>query len=211
MGAGSIHRREFFVLGAILVLAIVLRIVGLNAALWFDEIVSLETHLRLPWSERMRSYSMNHHYLYFESKVVIEIFGASPWSLRLPALIFGVASIGACWVLARHVAGPTIAHISALLLALSYHHIWFSQNARGYTELSFWALLGMILFLKGIAAPGPKIWIIYGVTLALAVFTHLTGAFFFAAQSLVWLAVLAWRAMRGSLTRDLLAGLRLAT
>ena len=191
-------RSDFFWLGAILLLALVLRLVGLNGPLWYDEILTLETHLRLPWQDMMRSYSMNHHYLYsLEAKAAMALWGADPWVLRLPALVFGVAGIAATWFLARDVAGTALAHLTALLLALSYHHIWFSQNARGYTELAFFATLAMILFLRGLERPGPWIWLGFAALMALSVFTHLTGALFFVAVGLVWLGVLAQAALTG--------------
>lgn len=191
-------RSDFFWLGAILVLALGLRIIGLNGPLWYDEILTLVTHIRLPWQDMMRSYSMNHHYLYsMEAKAMMALWGDDPWVLRLPALFFGVAGIAASWFLARDVAGTALAHVTALLLALSYHHIWFSQNARGYTELAFFATLAMILFLRGLERPGPWIWLGFAALMALSVFTHLTGALFFIAVGLVWLAVLAQAALKG--------------
>lgn len=183
---------NLFWLGAILALALVLRLIGLNGPLWYDEILTLETHLGLPWQDMMRSYSMNHHYLYsMEAKAAMALLGSDPWVLRLPALIFGLAGIAATWFLARDVAGAALAHLTALLLALSYHHIWFSQNARGYTELAFFATLAMILFLRGLERPGLWAWLGFAALMALSVFTHLTGALFFVAVGLVWLGVLA--------------------
>ncbi len=186
----SVEQRDFLILGAILLLALILRLWGLNAPLWYDEILTLESHIRLPWGEMMQTYSMNHHYLFsLQSKLFVTLFGESPWTLRMPSLVFGVASIAAMWWLARDLVGRWAAHITALLLALSYHHIWFSQNARGYTELAFWSALAMGLFLIGMRQPSIKIWLGYGVCMVLAVATHLTGLFFFIAQGFVWLFV----------------------
>ena len=143
------------VLGLILALACVLRIIGLDQPLWYDELRTLYGHVRLPWTSVMEAYEMNHHYLYsFQAKLSVLVFGESAWSLRLTAVVFGLASIAAVWVLVRDAVSVRIAHLTALLLALSYHHIWFSQNARGYTELAFWCTLGMILFLRGLSADG---------------------------------------------------------
>jgi len=184
------ERYDYIILSCILLLASGLRIWGLNAPLWYDEVLTLSTHLRLPWGDMMQTYSMNHHYLYsLQAKGIIVIFGESAWSTRLPAMVFGVASIGTIWWLARDLAGRNVAHVTALLLAISFHHIWFSQSARGYTELAFWGSLSMVLFLRGIQNPSVRIWVGYGACLAIAVFTHLTGAFFFTAQGLVWLLV----------------------
>ncbi len=188
---GGVSARDFGLLAAILLLALVLRLIGLNAPLWYDEILTIDTHLRLPWSDMLQSYSMNHHYFFdLQAKATMELFGEAAWSVRLPALLFGLATIVAVWVLARDVATPGVAHVTALLLALSYHQIWFSQNARGYTELAFWSTLGLVFFLRGLRNPRPALWFGFGLTLAAATYTHLTGAFFFAALGLIWLVAL---------------------
>jgi mannosyltransferase len=215
-------RQDRLLLAGILLLALALRLVGLDAPLWYDEIVTLDTHLRLPWGAMMSAYSMNHHYLFsLEAKAAIALFGEAPWVLRLPALLFGLASIWAMWALARREAGRRAAHLTALLLALSYHHIWFSQNARGYTELMFWSVLGTSLFLAGLRGEGRGgegwgaegqgaegqaggrrgIWAGYAAVLALAIYTHLTGALVFVAHGLVWLAWLAASARAGRVER----------
>lgn len=193
-------RRDYLWLAAILALAAVLRIWGLNAPMWHDEIQTVVTHLDLNWADTVQNYSMNHHYLHnFAAKASMELFGREPWAIRLPAMLLGLGVVAATWVLARDVAGATIAHIAALLLALSYHEIWFSQNARGYTGLAFFSTLGMLCFLRGLRDPKASTWIAYGLCLAAAVFTHLTGAFFFMAQGLVWLGLVALRARRGTI------------
>jgi 4-amino-4-deoxy-L-arabinose transferase-like glycosyltransferase len=148
----------------------------------------------------VQNYSMNHHYLHnIAAKISMGLFGDAPWAVRLPAMLLGMGTLAAMWFLARDIAGSAIAHITTLLLALSYHEIWFSQNARGYTGLAFFSTLGMILFLRGMTAPTRKIWVLYGLCLAAAVFTHLTGAFFFMAQGVLWLGIVITRAVRGGL------------
>lgn len=193
---------ERAVLWSILAIAAVLRIVHLNAPIWFDEIYTLVTHVRLPWDAMMGEYSMNHHYLFsLQSKLSIAAFGESSWALRLPAMLFGLGSIWAIWAIARRVSGPVVAHLTALMLALSYHHIWFSQNARGYTELLFWGTLGTLLFIRGLRRDEPgdvlRIWLAYAVVMALGIFTHLTGAFFFAAHGVIWLIWIGAGLLRG--------------
>ena len=195
--ATSTDRRWLVV---ILALAAGLRLWHLNAPLWHDEIQTLVTHVHLGWGEMLQSYSMNHHYLHnLAAKLSIALFGEAPWAVRLPAMLFGLATIWATWALAREIAGVTIAHVTALLLALSYHEIWFSQNARGYTGLAFFSTLGLLFFLRGIRAPDRRTWLSFALCLAGAVFTHLTGAFFFVALGLVWLTVVLLRAARGTL------------
>lgn len=199
--------RDRLILAAILLLALGLRLVGLNGPLWFDEVVTYDTHLRLGWGEMLSSYSMNHHYLHnIAAKLSMTVFGDAPWAIRLPALLFGLGGITAMWVLARRIAGSLPAHATALLMALSYHHIWFSGNARGYTGLALFSTLGLIFFLSGLRSGRTGDWLWFAAMLALTIFTHLTGAFFFMTLGLVWLALIALRASQGTLDRVLITG-----
>jgi mannosyltransferase len=185
---------------AVVALALVLRLFKLDAELWYDEILTLVNFVRLPFAELVTTYtSLNNHMLYsLEAKTVIALFGEHPWTLRLPAALFGVASVAVAYRLAREAVGPWEARLGALLLAISYHHVWFSQNARGYTGLLFFSLLGTLYFVRAARAGSKKLWVLYGVTIALAGYTHLTAALFFASHALVWAALFAARRFRSA-------------
>lgn len=173
---------------AICALALVLRLVKLDAELWYDEILTLVQFVRLPLGELLTTYtSLNNHIAYsLEAKAVIALFGEHPWTLRLPAALFGVGSVYAAYRLIREAVGPWEARLGALLLALSYHHVWFSQNARGYTGLLFFSLVGTLAFVRAAEGTTRKHWVLYALTIALAGYTHLTAALFFASHAIVW-------------------------
>jgi hypothetical protein len=138
-------------------LAVVLRLMNLDSGLWFDEVVTLTEFVRLPAAELVRNYAdQNQHPLFsLMAHGSVELFGESAWALRLPAALFGVATVGVLYGFAR-------------LLAVSYHHVWFSQNARGYTMLVFFALLGSWLFLENLHRPRLSLSLGYGAVMALA-------------------------------------------
>jgi hypothetical protein len=207
---------EWAWLAGILAVAFVLRLYKLDAGLWYDEIDTLVHFTRLPAADLLTTYpSLNHHVLFtLEAKGAIALLGESAPALRLPALLFGVASIAALWLLARQVLSAWEARFAALLLAVSYHHVWFSQNGRGYTGLLFLGLLATHLMLRAAKTPSWKTWSAYGVLSALAIYTHLTAAMLVAAQALVFVTVTLVRrhdAPPGSLLQGLygfaLAGL----
>ena len=203
MSTGEIDREavstgEWAALAAVMLVAIVARIVGLNASLWYDEVFTLTHFVRLPWGELVTAFSsLNNHMFYsLQAKAAVSLFGESAWSLRLPALIFGLASLPVTWWMAREAAGKNAALLTVLLLALSYHHVWFTQNARGYTGLLFWTTAATVLLVDGLKRPSWRTWIGYGACLAAGMYTHLSAAFFFVAHGVVFavLAALAlWR------------------
>ncbi|MCC7353733.1 MAG: glycosyltransferase family 39 protein, partial [Anaerolineae bacterium] len=177
---GGSHRKLGpLILGAILLVAFALRLYGLNAGLWYDEILTSINYARMSFFQIITTYdSQNQHFLFsLLARASILIFGESAWALRLPAVIFGVASIWALYLLGREIGSETEALLSAALLTFSYHHIWFSQNARGYTGLLFWTILSSWLLLRALREGRPRLWLLYAAAAALGMYTHLTMIF----------------------------------
>lgn len=190
-------RREWLALALILALALALRLFRANADLWYDEIFTLVNFVRLPTAQLVSTYdSLNNHMLYsLAAQASIAVLGENALALRLPAILFGVGSIFVQWCISRRIVGPKSALIVALLLAISYHHIWFSQNARGYTGLLFFTSWATLVFLQGLERPGWKIWTGYGLLVAAAMYVHMSAGFFFVAHGVIYLVLLfaAWK------------------
>lgn len=166
-------------LTAILIAAAALRLYGLNAGLWHDEILTYVRYARMPFGEIISTYSdQNQHLLYtLLAHASFWLFGEGAWSLRIPAVLFGLGSIWALYLLGCKVASAREALLAAALVAFSYHHIWFSQNARGYTGLLFWTVLTSWWFLRGLREARPQSWLLYAAGAALGVYTNMTLLF----------------------------------
>ncbi len=178
-------RLVFWIIGGLMLLGTVLRIIGLNNGLWYDEIATLVEYVRKPLPEIVSHYSRNNHFLYSVlAYATLNVFGEYPWTLRLPAVVFGVACIPALYALGTIVTSRLEALLAAGLLAVSYHHIWFSQNARGYTGLLFWTLISTFFLLRGLRDNKLCWHIAYGWAAALGLYTHLTMGFVLVAQLL---------------------------
>jgi len=131
------------VLIALSLVAFALRMWRLNTDLWYDELVTLLNFVRMPLGDILtRLPDQNNHILFSVlSHASVSIFGESPWAVRLPSVIFGVASIWALFLLGRRMVSTVEALAACALMTFSYHHIWFSQNARGYMALLFFSVL----------------------------------------------------------------------
>ncbi len=169
------------------ILAMCLRIIGINKGLWYDEIYFLVTTVRHPLAEILTVFPGDtQHPLYSVlARLSLLAFGEHAWSLRFPALVFGVASVPVLYLLGAAVATRSEALLSAALLAVSYHPVWFSQNARGYTALAFWALLSTLFLLRGIQSGRRGPYLLYAVAASLGVYTHLTMMFLVASHFLI--------------------------
>jgi len=183
------------------VIALVLRIIALNEGMWFDEIATLINYVRLPVLEIIGRYdTLNNHILYtLFAHLSTGWFGESAWSVRLPAVVFGVATIPATYYLGRQLASRNEAFLASALLAFSHHHVWFSQNARGYTGLLLGAVILSILFIRllSMEKPGYRLVLAYAIVAALATWIHLTAALVVIAHGFTWLVVISGQAWKG--------------
>ena len=201
--------REVALVAALAGVALALRWQALDAGPWFDEIDTWVHYARLPFVAIATTFdSQNQHLLYsLSAHAAFELFGEGAATLRLPAVLFGAASVVATYAFGRRVAPRAEAFAAAAFLACSYHHVWFSQNARGYTALAFFCVVGSGLFLRLLTEPGRgderRAWG-YGAAMALAVLTHATAALVVVAHALLW--AVAWlRARRGAERPSVLA------
>ncbi len=186
--------RPWTALAALTLVAVLVRAIGLGGGLWYDEMVAIVEAYRLPLFVSLTTFSGDfHHPLYsVAARLGLVAFGDAAWAVRLPALLAGAATIPLAYALGREVAGTREAWLSAGLLAVFYPHVWFSQNARGYTLLAFWSTLATLLLVRHLRRDAARVPLGYAAVLALGVYTHLTMVFLAVGHALVC-AALAWR------------------
>lgn len=156
--------------------AAVLRLAGLQSGLWYDEIVTLVGSVRHPLRQIVTEYpGVNTHPLYsVVARVSVDAFGESAWAIRLPAAAFGILSVAMVYMVGARIMTRAEAWAGAAVLATSYHHVWFSQNARGYTLLGLLTLWSTGALLRALSTDGRRFYVIYAVTAAAGMYAHLT-------------------------------------
>ena len=196
-------------LGLITALALALRLFHVGSDLWLDEIAPVMRYGPLPWLDVVTSYqSSNNHLLNtLLVKGTIVLFGEREWAIRLPAVLFGTATIPAIYWAVGKACERRVALGAALLLALSYHHIFFSQNARGYAAYMFFAVLSSGLLVSGLHRDRAPAWALYVVVLFLGFASHLIMTFVAMAHALVGLMAVGTVRARGESPMPLLGRL----
>jgi mannosyltransferase len=190
------HRGTIWVLTAITMLSLFLRLLHLGSDLWLDEILTLDYYCRLPILDLLtRLDSFNNHLLNtLLIKGTVALFGESEWAARLPAVIVGTATIPMIYWVARLFLSRSLSLGAALLLALSYHHIFFSQNARGYALYLFFSLLSVRQFVEGLRRDRMRNWLAYAAAMFANFASLLTSVFVYAAHIMIaGLAILKGR------------------
>ncbi len=186
-------------LALLLALAGFLRFYRLDDQLWLDEIIALTQSYRKPFLEILTTFpGYIPHPLYdLLAHTGLVLFGESPLVIRLPAALFGVAGVLMFYRLARRLSGPGEALLAGALLAVSYHHVFFSQNARGYTVFLFFALAATDLLLTLLETMRWPTALAYTGAAALATYAHPFGLFVPIGQVLVAGFVVGFRRRRG--------------
>src|SRR5690606_37732642 len=84
-------------------LALVLRLTALVTDLWLDDIATLTQYGRWSLWETLTTFvAANQHVFYVTlARISIGLFGPAEWSVRLPAVLFGVGSLLALYAFAR--------------------------------------------------------------------------------------------------------------
>lgn len=200
-------------LSALSVIALILRSLNLNSDLWVDEVYTLLDFVRQPVGEILTSFpSQNQHMLFsLLAHASIGAFGETAWALRLPSVLFGAASIWALFFLARSLFDTRQAFLACVLMTVSYHHVWFSQNARGYMGLLFFVLLATWFWFEALRKNHWHWWFSYSAAVVLGMWIHMTMAFLVAVHGLVYLAFLLFPKLSGdarSLSLERRAGVR---
>lgn len=172
-------RVPWALLAALMVVATILRVIGLDRDLWLDEVYTLIQTVRRPLWEILTLFPGDNQHMFYSvlARVSVVLFGEHPWTVRLPSVLFGVGAVPALYFLARELTTRREALLAATLLTVSYHHVWFSQDARGYTGLLFWTLLCTTFLLRGLRSAKRSNWMAYAVVAALGTYTHLTMVF----------------------------------
>ncbi len=190
---------SFWLMTAVTVLALVLRLFHLDSELWLDEITTIFFFSPMPTLHVLTGFvSANNHLLNtLLMKLAIAFFGEQEWAVRLPAAIFGAATIPVFYWVSRLMLSQRSSLCAALLLAVSYHHIFYSQNVRGYSMQLFFTTLACGLFVKGLQEDRLRIWILYVAAMLLNMASLLNSSFVFAAHILIGAVALVIIKRRG--------------
>lgn len=194
---------------AALLLAVGLRVYRLDAqSLWYDEAVTAQVAGQgLAELTRWTADDIQPPLYYYAVAGWTRLVGRSEWALRFPSVFFGVLTVALLWTLARRLFGKTgvgrgAAGIVALLAALSPLHVYYAQEARMYTLLTFGGVLAGYALLRasgraegqrGRRAEERRWWVMFVLASTAMLYTHYFGVFLLVAYALCFLMSVATR------------------
>ena len=189
-------RLDPWLLGALLV-AFLIRLIGLGeAALWFDETITVSC-IRLRWGDMLHTVLRDNHLpLYFLlTKAWTSFAGTSPWVLRLPSAVFSFAIVPLSAAIAGAIKGRTAARWAAWFAAVSPFLLQHAQDARMYAMLGALAALNTLLLVRFVTGASQKVGAAFLFVNAALLATHYYGVIFVGAEvlALVTLRSRQWR------------------
>ena len=192
------------------VVSLTLRIYRIDQGLWSDEIGSSTQYFHAAWLDLVTTFpNPTHHPLYsLLAKASILLLGESEWTLRLPALISGALTPPALYYLGRRLGGRAVGLLAGGLLVFSMWHVWFSQDARGYSTMLLFSVIASVLFLRLRQEWSPTLAAGYALATLASVYAHLYGVMVPLAHLLL-AATAGWRRREWRLPATVAAALLL--
>ncbi len=186
-------RGVWIAIGAIVVLAAIVRIWAAQDELWLDEIWSLLAFGRAAQSplDVFRFHHDNNHYLVTLWMYAVGAAREHWFVYRVPSLVAGVGTVMLAASIARR-WGAVAAIAAAVLTGGSFVLITYASEARGYALAGFFALTAFMALDRWCAIRSPWAGAAYALSVILGTLGHLTFVeVFFAA--IVWSAVVCYR------------------
>ena len=163
----------YLILGAITLIAIGIRLIGLNRPILYDEAFTFIHYASRSFKYMLASYSAPNNHIFHTILVGItyRLFGGHPWLLRLPAFVAGVLGILATYLVARRLGSAPQALAASAFTTVSAAFINYSTNGRGYTLILLFSLLLANFAILLVEKQSKSALILYGLTGALGFYT----------------------------------------
>ncbi len=137
--------------------AFALRVFRLDfQSLWYDEAFSVYlAHFSLADITARTAADIQPPLYYYLLHFWVVLTGEREFALRMLSLFFGVLTIPLMYVTTRRLSSTAAASAAALLAALSPLYLWYSQETRMYTLITFLLLLSSYALLRGLIPDAP--------------------------------------------------------
>jgi mannosyltransferase len=133
----------------------------------------------------------------------ITLVGSSEFSVRFFSLAFGVLAIPLTYALGRRWLSPLGSILGASLVAFSPYLVWYSQEAKMYTLITFLTMLSLYLYVETLARGRWLYWVAYIVVTSFCLYTHILAALIIPLEIILF--VVWWPRHRARLKPWLLA------
>jgi predicted membrane-bound mannosyltransferase/DNA-binding beta-propeller fold protein YncE len=184
-------RLEHVLIALILILAVFSRLYILGARVMsHDEVNHVVPSFELSQGRGYAHDPVTHGPFQFHIVALTYIlFGDNDFTSRLPAALFSMATVGFAWWGFRRYLGKSGALIAALLFLISPFALFYGRYTRNEAFVGLYALVMLWSILRYLETRRPRYMYLFTLSVAMHFITKET-AFIYAAQALIFLAVL---------------------
>lgn len=180
----------------VLILAIGLRLIGINQSLWLDEAISANV-AQMPIGEIIKNFSIHDFhppFYYLFLNVWQNIFGNNVAALRLSSILCSLITIYFVYLIGKKIKDKKIGLLAALILTLNPLFVYFSQELRMYSMATMWLTIGFYFFIKiKNKKYNLKDLILFNLMMALAFGTFYGSIFLIASFAIYFLIKKEWK------------------
>ena len=158
----------------ILAVAAILRLIVSGQSLWLDEAINVNNAANLGFKTLIFDYSLGDFHPPFYHIILrawILMFGSSEIVVRMPSVIFGVATVFVTYLIGKKLFEEKTALIAATLLSTGPLHIYYSQEARMYMLAGLLASLSVFFFVSIIAKDTVWSWLGFVIATSLMLYS----------------------------------------
>lgn len=167
------NRLSVNLLWVVAIFAIVIRLMFLFRPMGYDEAFSFLMFASQPLKVSLRSCIVpnNHFFHTLLVHMITKILPPYPWAIRLPALIAGIAIVPFGYLAFKTIYCKEVGFLVVSLIAGSSILIEYSVNARGYTLMILFFLLGLWLLWQALKKNRLILWMGFILISALGFYT----------------------------------------
>ncbi len=125
-------------------------------------------------------------FFFYLMAICVKLWGASPFTIRLPAILCGMSGIVLAYILVKRLWGERVALLTVALLSVSFWPIFTSRVGLRAVSMVPWSALCLYALWRGLHERRWRWWIVTGVSLGVLTYTYLPGRFF-AVVPIAWL------------------------
>lgn len=128
----------------------------------------------IPWWTKL-SFHDHPALVFLVQHIFMKLGGANLWALRLPSVLFGLASVYLLYLIGRKWFSPLVGILAAALLSANVLMFYLSRTAVQESQVLFFMLLTVYLFSRALERPKYFLWT--GLAFGLALLSKYTVLF----------------------------------
>jgi mannosyltransferase len=191
-----ISGKATYVLAGVTLLGAALRLYHLNyQSLWLDELHSIiptdPNNSLLSIIEYSKTDQPPLFFIYIH--YAFTLFGYNELVGRMASAFLGLLGIIGIYFLGKECEGKAVGLFAALLTAVSYYHIYYSQELRFYSMSFLFSVLSYLFFIRAFKRNKLIDFTGYGIFTICLLYTHYYGLIIFCTQILTFFILLTYK------------------